>query len=573
MTLLLRLQIFCFLFLAVGTTHGMKRSRDMVDAPLRPQNVYFYVRTTLLIEAIRQGSVAVALRLMQSPWTDLNARDGHYGMTPLLWAVEKELLEVVRELLSRPNTDLAACDMKGRTILAIALEKGSEAVIREILRCTQIIDRHMALFKWALLHNMVVVQRVLIDHFSPFEIHNALRIALSWGCEYIVPELCKAPAAKEAFIALGVCLEADAAALARILLNAGISVNTRGATGTTALHLAVNDNEEVVHLLLNTPGIDINIRDNNGVTPLIEALSIGQSPQIVKDIIATPYIDVNAQDTHGNTALMTFVANLNMFDEHKITWQPNALQSLRELLKAPGINVNLPDNLGMTPLMFCLSSGYENPNSFFFHTPENPAYFYVQIITLLSAAGAQKIDNQETLNKVGIAAYNEGHEMYMKILKALREGDIPTLKLFESLGFSLCVQDKEGKSALHIVIDSKEIATEEQMERVVEYVYHYAPGLVALEHYAPVLRVSENRDGHKYTQEKYLHNAVYKAVLRYGPGKIVLRLLDWAYQKEREHLFRVWWRAQSEKKSACVEAVKERIKKLGIMKVADQNLH
>jgi len=54
--------------------------------------------------------------------------------------------------------------------------------------------------------------------------------------------------------------------------------------------------------LLNTPGIDVNAKRNNGRTPLLRAANLGHI-EVVELLLKTPGIDINAVDQWGRTPL------------------------------------------------------------------------------------------------------------------------------------------------------------------------------------------------------------------------------------------------------------------------------
>lgn len=59
---------------------------------------------------------------------------------------------------------------------------------------------------------------------------------------------------------------------------------------------------DTVKSLLNTPDVDVNVRDENDSTPLIEAARNGHDDVVGVLLIARA--DVNAKDKFGKTALM-----------------------------------------------------------------------------------------------------------------------------------------------------------------------------------------------------------------------------------------------------------------------------
>lgn len=93
----------------------------------------------------------------------------------------------------------------------------------------------------------------------------------------------------------------------------------------------------VVETLLSFPGIDINLKDNDGGTAFTLACSKGHS-KVVNLLLFCPGIgDINMQKNHGSTALTL----ASQCGHHKVVKTP---------LFCPGIDVNIRDADGDTAL-------------------------------------------------------------------------------------------------------------------------------------------------------------------------------------------------------------------------------
>jgi len=93
--------------------------------------------------------------------------------------------------------------------------------------------------------------------------------------------------------------------------------------------------------LLDDPLLDINVTDEDGMTALMHACSIGNYTFVHK-IINHPHLDINKQAKNGCTALI---------EACDATDNENEVDVLKELLKHNNININLQDNVGNTALM------------------------------------------------------------------------------------------------------------------------------------------------------------------------------------------------------------------------------
>ena len=83
--------------------------------------------------------------------------------------------------------------------------------------------------------------------------------------------------------------------------NEGANINTKNGAGDTQLHMAIGrDDEAAVNRLLQHPGIDINITDKDGKTPLQRAITKGNKKIIEK--LLTNGANPNIKNNKGNTA-------------------------------------------------------------------------------------------------------------------------------------------------------------------------------------------------------------------------------------------------------------------------------
>lgn len=113
-----------------------------------------------------------------------------------------------------------------------------------------------------------------------------------------------------------------------------VDVNAQNDRRLTALTIAsTRGNENVVKLLLNAPGIDVNA--GTGSTPLMHAVVHGQE-HIVKILLQAPNINVNAKNKVGVTPLMHAI-----YKHEKI---------VNQLLQAPNIKISAQPDDGKTAL-------------------------------------------------------------------------------------------------------------------------------------------------------------------------------------------------------------------------------
>ena len=99
---------------------------------------------------------------------------------------------------------------------------------------------------------------------------------------------------------------------------------------------ACNGRKEIVSMLLEVEGIDVNRSNTDGKTPLWTAIYKGHK-EIVSILLKVEGIDVNQAEEYGETPLWIAVNK-----GHK--------EIVSMLLKVEGIDVNQADNDGVTPL-------------------------------------------------------------------------------------------------------------------------------------------------------------------------------------------------------------------------------
>lgn len=96
----------------------------------------------------------------------------------------------------------------------------------------------------------------------------------------------------------------------RLLFDAGVDVNTRDKYGRTALyHAAWYGSLDCIKLLLATPGIDVNLpNDEQGDTPLMQAAYYNEA-ESVKLLMADPRVARAQKNKFGMTAYEIAVGN------------------------------------------------------------------------------------------------------------------------------------------------------------------------------------------------------------------------------------------------------------------------
>lgn len=129
---------------------------------------------------------------------------------------------------------------------------------------------------------------------------------------------------------------------------------------------ASNGHVEIVRLLLQQKGVDINMAEKSYATPLSDAAYFGHT-EIVKLLLKQPGIDVNkmaplaSAARRGQLECVKLLLNAPGINVNEVDLNDGATalscaasrereEIFKLLLKMPGINVNTPDSSGGTPL-------------------------------------------------------------------------------------------------------------------------------------------------------------------------------------------------------------------------------
>lgn len=127
--------------------------------------------------------------------------------------------------------------------------------------------------------------------------------------------------------------------MAKLLLEFGADVNTRGRHLNSPMMNAVTDRNMGMVMLLLQHGAGVNAPDVDGRTPLFEAVS-WNNPQLIR-LLLDHGADINHHDTAiGLTPLMFAVIN-------------RRVKAVRTLLECPYIDTNAYNSVGFTALKLC----------------------------------------------------------------------------------------------------------------------------------------------------------------------------------------------------------------------------
>ncbi|SHN64942.1 ankyrin repeat domain-containing protein [Desulfovibrio litoralis] len=236
----------------------------------------------------------------------------------------------------------------------------------------------------------------------------------------------------------------DLEGVKKVIAN-GVDVNATDKNSYTALIKTLTSpyfNPEVMRTLIKA-GADVNVKGNDGFTPVMAAAYLVKNPDIINELIKAG-ANVNAKLNDGQTALMfamnrydsnykiikTLIdagANVNAKEEKGVTvlmmaadYQPT--QIIKELIRA-GANVNLKDRAGFTALIRAASG----------NTDQN-------VIVALVKAGADLTvkNNEGNTALIQALAFNKNF-LVAKILIQLG-ADVNVRNFYEQTALMLSVQ-------------------------------------------------------------------------------------------------------------------------------------
>ena len=290
----------------------------------------------------------------------------------LLAAITRKDAAQVR-LALKDGADPNGTNEEATSMLALAASLGSAQI------CGLLIDRGAKLdpdrgddpLASAIINGHTDVVRVLLDRGadpnSPNE-HGISMLSFSITFKRMdILNILLERGAKPDGAALLSAVEADVPAVVTLILDRGVDINARDEDGMTALIAAAAKDLHALAELLVRRGAELNAKDGAGENALIIASKSGSLR--VAELLVKRGADVNAKDNIGKTALMhaageqraKMVALLKAAGarEFEPTLEEAAKQGDARMVRAlldRGVDPNLPDADGRTPLFHAVLS-------------------------------------------------------------------------------------------------------------------------------------------------------------------------------------------------------------------------
>jgi ankyrin repeat protein len=275
-----------------------------------------------LIKACSNGNYNTVDNLMNSSYIDNINEQNNRGETALTVASEKGYFDIVSRLLKDERIDINQQDGNNYSALMYACYKHHYNIMYTLLRVSDCVDVNCeypweeTLLSRAIKHRQYDIITELLKHSNIDVNKKSLLISV---CSDVKPG--------NDFIA------------SLLLENKKVNVNIQDDEGLTPLmHAFYVENKFLVSKLLENNDVDVNLQDKEGRTALMHA-SDETNDFIISKLLENNKINVNIKDETGRTALMYASHKENKF-------------LVSKLLENNHVDVNIQDENGMTALMY-----------------------------------------------------------------------------------------------------------------------------------------------------------------------------------------------------------------------------
>lgn len=225
----------------------------------------------------------------------------------------------------------------------------------------------------------------------------------------------------------------------------GIDINIQDEDGYSPLHLAVDLNREVVVKALLAKGANVNTINDAEATPLHTAIRKG-SPALIENLLNVEDIDINVRDNNGNTPLYLAVL------EEK--------QKAIEILVAKGANATIKNNYRYTPLYLAITK--KSPQiigavlaakDINVHAKDSDDQTLLHQSTGRGGMVAKFIIETLVFKGADVNAINIDGETPLHLAAMGGETSVLAIETLIAKGAHVNVMDKKGDTPLHIAIE------------------------------------------------------------------------------------------------------------------------
>ncbi|KAF4340141.1 ankyrin repeat domain protein [Fusarium beomiforme] len=252
------------------------------------------------------------------------------GNTPLHHAIHEASTPITYALIESGKAKITMKNKDGRTPFALACFNGNLGLVKYLLETTKPNINTQDVDGRTPIHNSIWMEDIDIMRLLLQTGQAKLNVVDNFQC---TPLLLAAYQNKWHMV--------------HLLLGYKQAVNMKGHKGRSVIFWAIIQGQtEIVELLVSLSQTNINLKDEDELTPLCLAAQLGKQ-DIIRILLAKPGIDVDAKDKGGMTAL-----------GHAA--QKGHLGAVESLLDDGRANSWVKDNRGKTPLALASDEGQFN---------------------------------------------------------------------------------------------------------------------------------------------------------------------------------------------------------------------
>lgn len=434
---------------------------------------------TGLLVASHLGLAPVVKLFLDQPH-DIEERDKHYELTPLLWAASSDSHDTVKLLLEK-GADLEAKNSSKETALALAARHGRTSIAKLLLEkgaCFDVKDeRSMSPLLLAALNRHTEIARHLLDLGATFgdkDMQKSLCRAAEFGTTSMVELLLERGGDIETKDKEGCTLLILAAKnghedTVKCLVERSAKIEETDELGRTALSWAAEDgNLETVEYLLEK-GANPGSTDLGGGTALLWAAGKGRVDAMKCLFEKSPAVIKSADHDGQNGFLLAALAGQVKSMEYLLSISDDMLGSVdllgrnallfaaigghvdaaQYLLEQADTLVGSVDNSGRNALSWAAENGQKDLIQHLLEKDINVESADLAGRTALSwAAEAGQIDIVEYLLEKGAEAKSVDSSGRTALSWAAGRGRTSTLISLVSMGLSIGSTDNDGRTAL-----------------------------------------------------------------------------------------------------------------------------
>lgn len=282
----------------------------------------------------------------------------------------------------------------------------------------------------------------------------------------------------------------------KLLLKCGVSLEIRGDFGRTVLHEAVGkkNNTENVKLLLDQK-IDVDVKDNYGVTPLMIAAENGNN-EIIK-ILLKYGADVNKVDNDGWSALL---------------WACYKGQNgTAKFLLNNGSDVNIVTDNGFSPIIMSkIFNNYRLTELLYNFNAKEISDNNEKLMEFQLLKAAETGNYEKTIELINIGVNKNCYDSRMRtpIFLAAKNGHYKTVKILLKAGCDPNLSDKNNVSPLMAVVNN-------------ETAFRYGNNV----NYIGIIKLLIRYNADINHQDKYGNSAIHYASEIYNVEENIVKLL------------------------------------------------